>query len=84
MNVHEKLSAPLRGAEHYNQIDPSPNVRKSLDTTITQYEVQFVKVEFLRRMLESDGEKTTREITGRLAVYRFSASDSCWALRVSG
>jgi hypothetical protein len=33
MNVHEKLSAPLRGAEHYNQIDPSPNVRKSLDTT---------------------------------------------------
>jgi len=33
MNAHEKTSAPLRGAEHYNQIDPSPNVRKSLDTT---------------------------------------------------
>jgi hypothetical protein len=34
MNDHEKLSAPLRGAEHYNQIEPSANVRKSLDTTI--------------------------------------------------
>jgi hypothetical protein len=34
MNVHEKLSAPLRGAEHYNQIDPSANVRKTLDTTV--------------------------------------------------
>jgi len=33
MNVHEKLSAPLRGAEHYNQIDASSNVRKTLDTT---------------------------------------------------
>jgi hypothetical protein len=33
MNAHEKTSAPRRGAEHYNQIDPSPNVRKSLDTT---------------------------------------------------
>jgi len=35
MNVQEKLSAPLRGAEHYNQIDPSPNVRKNLDTTFS-------------------------------------------------
>ena len=34
MNASEKLSAPLRGAEHYNQIDPSTNVRKTLDTTI--------------------------------------------------
>jgi hypothetical protein len=33
MNASEKLSAPLRGAEHYNQIDPSTNVRKTLDTT---------------------------------------------------
>jgi hypothetical protein len=33
MNDHQKLSAPLRGAEHYNQIEPSPNVRKTLDTT---------------------------------------------------
>jgi hypothetical protein len=28
MNVHEKLSAPLRGAEHYNQIDPSAMCEK--------------------------------------------------------
>ena len=34
MNASEKLSAPLRGAEHYNQIDPSTNVRKTLDTTM--------------------------------------------------
>jgi hypothetical protein len=33
MNASEKRSAPLRGAEHYNQIDPSANVRKTLDTT---------------------------------------------------
>jgi hypothetical protein len=33
MNDHQKLSAPLRGAEHYNQIEPSSNVRKTLDTT---------------------------------------------------
>jgi hypothetical protein len=33
MNASAKLSAPLRGAEHYNQIDPSANVRKTLDTT---------------------------------------------------
>jgi hypothetical protein len=37
MNVHEKLSAPLRGAEHYNQIDPSANVRKTLDTTFEHW-----------------------------------------------
>ena len=37
MNVYEKLSAPLRGAEHYNQIEPSANVRKSLDTTGSPY-----------------------------------------------
>jgi hypothetical protein len=36
MNASEKLSAPLRGAEHYNQIDPSTNVRKTLDTTTQQ------------------------------------------------
>jgi hypothetical protein len=39
MNAHEKTSAPLRGAEHYNQIDPSPNVRKSLDTTVASFRV---------------------------------------------
>jgi len=33
MNTSAKLSAPLRGAEHYNQIDASANVRKTLDTT---------------------------------------------------
>jgi hypothetical protein len=36
MNASEKLSAPLRGAEHYNQIDPSTNVRKTLDTTFEE------------------------------------------------
>jgi hypothetical protein len=30
----EKLSAPRRGEEHYNQIDPSINVRKALDATV--------------------------------------------------
>ena len=37
MNDHQKLSAPLRGAEHYNQIEPSSNVRKTLDTTIAVF-----------------------------------------------
>ena len=45
MNVHEKLSAPLRGAEHYNQIDPSTNVRKKLDTT---YAKDYEDLEDLR------------------------------------
>jgi hypothetical protein len=36
MNVHVKLSAPQRGAEHYNQVPPASKVRKSLDTTVLQ------------------------------------------------
>jgi hypothetical protein len=34
MNARASFRLPLRGAEHYNKIDPSANVRKTLDTTI--------------------------------------------------
>jgi hypothetical protein len=57
MNVHEKLSAPLRGAEHYNQVAPSTNVRKSLDTT------------HFRTRKQNNGQVAT--IVLRLVAYSF-------------
>jgi predicted TIM-barrel fold metal-dependent hydrolase len=54
MNASEKLSAPLRGAEHYNQIDPSTNVRKTLDTTKSAMEFVIGEVGAERIMIGSD------------------------------